>query len=147
MSGGWGYNDIKGMYLCCTSGLWEEPFPQPTITSITQLMNHTGLKADNKGPGTFSEKRVLALICHIPCLPCCAPCVYCANLLDGDGNYSCYLCVLLLELLWAQTEASSLGHRGNPIRALALNNRYPCCHFSLMQIERHLRTYSHTHSH
>ncbi len=35
-------------------------------------MNHTGLKADNKGPGTFPEKRVLVLICskiprsHVP---------------------------------------------------------------------------------
>lgn len=45
-----------------TPGLCGEPFPQPTIAFTTQLMNHPGLKADNKDPGTFPGNTVLVLI-------------------------------------------------------------------------------------
>lgn len=121
MFGGCWYSDIKGVYLCHTSALWKEPFPQPTKTSITQLMNHAGLKADNKGPGIVPGTRALVLICsQLPRshVSLAAWCGCSANLLQsggGNGNRSCcYLCVLLSELLWALAGAGSPGAPWKP---------------------------------
>lgn len=69
------------------------------------MMYYTGLKADNKGPGTFPRKDSVGFDLlqdpQIPRLPRCTWCGCCVSLLqsgDGYGN-CCYLCVLLVELL------------------------------------------------
>lgn len=86
-------------------------------------MNHTGLKADNKGPGIFPRKKVWILIprSHVSLLLGVVAVKMCCKLWMVSVIY-----VLLLELLGQGLVP--LGSHGNPFTALALDNRYPYSH-------------------